>query len=389
LNDGKIAIIKLATNDANVYDLHQILKVYDGARGEKNLSVVLSNENHYVPCDANGNVTTFNGAETIVTIYEGGTNVTSAWTITPHAGNGLTGSFNSTTLTYTPTALTTDTSYCDFQCVRTSDNVTITRRYNITKTRAGADGDNAVVYTLNVDAPVLNQDVSGNFSPASVTFSAWKTDGNSAKTPYTGRFKIEESTDGSTFPSTPVYPAQTNESTKVWTPSSDAVKLIRCTLYERNSSTTVLDTQTVPVVCDGENGTNGTNGLNGISMGLLNYSDEIPCTDTGYTAVARTFNIPFFALSGIQRIPVDATIYTPNPLPTGMTASITQGSTSSDGQIALSIANNSALGNASTLTGDITIRLSCTYNGQTQTVDTKYTWTKNLRGTNGTNATIL
>ena len=388
LNSGKIATIKLVTNDANVYDIHQIMKVYDGARGEKNLSVVLSNENHYVPCYANGNVISFNGSATTVTVFEGGTNVTSDWDITATPGTGLTGSFDTTTLTYTPSGLTADTSYCDFTCTRRSDNTTITRRYTITKTRAGADGEDAVIYSLDTSSPTINLDVSGNYTPSTITFSAWETVGNATRTPYTGRFKIEESTDGSTFPAQAAYPPATNEASKVWTPSA-GVKLIRCTLYEINSTTSILDSQTVPVVCDGENGTNGTDGINGISMGITNSSDTIPCTDTGYTAVARTYNIPFYALSGIERIPVTASIYSPNPLPTGMSVNITQGTTTSDGLIALSVASNSALGSASDLTGDITISLTCTYNGQNQTVYAKYNWSKNPKGTNGTNATIL
>lgn len=60
--NSRTATIKLVTTDENVYDVHQILKIYDGASGSSTVSVVLSNQSHYVPCDSSGNVLSWNGA---------------------------------------------------------------------------------------------------------------------------------------------------------------------------------------------------------------------------------------------------------------------------------------------------------------------------------------
>ena len=137
LND-KTAVIKLTTTDNSVYDLHEITKIYDGTAGNATLTAQLSNSTHYVPCDASGTVTSWNGASTQLYIFEGGTDVTSTWTVTPQLGTGLTGTYNSTTHVFTPSALTEDTSYCDLVCTKSSSTLTV--RYTITKSRMGADG---------------------------------------------------------------------------------------------------------------------------------------------------------------------------------------------------------------------------------------------------------
>lgn len=385
--NSRIAIIKLATTDNDVYDLHQITKVEDGARGNATVSAILSNETHYVPCDASGNVLSWNGSSTKITIYEGGTDVTSGWTITANRGTGLTGTYDSSTNTFTPSGLTEETSYCDFVCTKT-DYATITRRYVITKTRAGSDGTDAEVYLLETDTLAINVNESGVYSPTQVTFSGWKRVGNSATaTAYQGRFKIEESTDGSTYPATAAYTSSSNELTKTWAPSSPSVKMIKCTLYASGGTTNALDTQTIVITRDGTSGQDGDDGLNGISMGLGNYQDILPCTNAGVTSQAKDINIPFYGLAGITKIPVTATVGT---LPSGITVrSNTAGTTSSNGLLILTVANNSNLGDASLITGDITITLSCTYNGQTQSADMKYTWTKNLRALDGASAVAI
>ena len=385
--NGKTATIKLATNDNDVYDLHQISKVGDGARGDATISAVLSNENHYVPCNSSGTVLSWNGATTQLTIYEGGEDCTDDWTITANPGTGLTGNYNSTTHVFTPSDLTNDTSYCDFVCTRT-DYATITKRYTITKTRAGSDGNDAEIYTLDTSTLTINQNESGVFSPTSVTFSGWKRVGNATTASvYSGRFKIEESTDGSTYPTTAAYTSTSNESTKTWSPSSNNVKLIKCTLYASGGTSNMLDSQTIVITKDGKSGKDGDDGLHGISMGLGNYQDILPCTSAGVTSQSKDISIPFYAFAGIQRVPVTATVGT---LPSGITIKTnTDGDATKNGLLILTVANNSNLGDASLITGDITITLSCTYNTQTQSVDEKYTWTKNLKAVNGTNAVIL
>lgn len=365
--------------------MHEITKIYDGTAGNATLTAQLSNSTHYVPCDASGNVTSWNGSTTQLYIFEGGADVTSAWTITTQLGSGLTGSYNSTTHVFTPSALTDDTSYCDFVCSQQGYS-TLTVRYTITKSKMGADGQDAVIYELKSSALTINKDISGAYTPSTVTFSSWKTIGNGSETVYQGRFVIQESNNGGTSYST-VYTSSSNESSKQWTPSA-GVTIIKTTLYAAGGTTATLDEQTVVITKDGATGQNGADGLNGVSMGLGNYQDVLPCKSNGNTAQAKTINIPFYAYAGITRIPVTASV---SGLPAnGITVSSnTAGNSSSDGSLVLNVANNSPLGNASTITGDITITLSCQYNSQTQSMTYKYTYTKSLQAVDGQNAVIL
>ena len=384
LND-RTAVIKLVTTDNNVYDIHEITKIYDGSAGNATLTAQLSNNTHYVPCDSSGTVTSWNGSTTQLYIYEGGQDVTSTWTVQTTLGTGLTGSYNSSNHVFTPSGLTEDTSYCDFTCTK-QDFSSLTVRYTITKSRMGADGKDAVIYSLEPDVLAINKKESNVFNPASVTFYAWTKVGDALNnTAYQGRIRIEESTDGVNY--TVKSTSAANESSKTWSPSSSNVTIIRGTLYEAGGTTNMIDQQSVVITNDGATGSPGTDGVNGISMGLGNYQDVLPCKSDGTTSQAKNITIPFYAYSGIQRIPVTASITT---LPDGITiSSNTPGDATHDGTLVLAVANNSALGNASRITGDITITLSCTYNTQIQSMNQTYTYTKNLQALNGNDAVIL
>ena len=378
----KMAVIKLTTNDANVYDIVQINKIYDGSAGNSTVAAVLSNENHVLPVSANGTPKSWNGSATEIKIYEGGQDVTSQWTITVANGTGLSGSYNSSTKTYTPSALTQDSSYADFTCKRTGYS-DIVKRYTISKQYQGIDGTNAVFHEIVADTYALNLSEQGVFTPSSVTFSAFEQDGDSTKTSYSGRMIISESTDGETYVSK--YTSSTDEYQKVYTPTANTVVSIRCVLYQAGGTTIELDSQTVVITKDGVTGQNGTNGTDGLSMGLGNYSDVIPCTTGKVSSAVRDITIPYYAYKGITRVAVTAVVGT---LPTGVTVqSNTAGTTSADGVLVLRVASGATFGGTTDTynTGDITITLTAV----SKSVDYKYTWTKNNQATNGTNAVLL
>lgn len=375
--NGRTATIKLVTSDPNVYDIHQIQKIYDGASGTSTVSIVLSNQSHYVPCDSNGNVLSWNGASTRVYIYEGGQDVTSSWNITATPGTGLTGTFSNNV--FTPSGLTNDVGYVDFSCTR-SGYSNLSSRYTITKTRTGADGQSAVIYELVPNTYVLNLNEDNIFSPNSVTFSgSTKTGASMVRAVYSGRFIIAESTDGTAY--TNKYTSSSDESSKVYTPSSPSVQIIRARLYASGGTSTLLDEQTVVVTRDG---TSGEDGSPGLSMNIVNTQDVIACTEGGLVAAGQNLTIPFYAYLGITRIPVTATITT--TLPSGMSVtSNTAGTTLANGQLVLHVDKNATLGNASTLKGTISIKLSSASGELTTT----YIWTKNLKGADGQAANIL
>jgi len=75
--------IKLVTTDSNTYDIFTISILRDGADAQSSISAVLSNDDQMIPADKNGNPVTgaFADAKTTLTIYEGGQDKTSTWTI--------------------------------------------------------------------------------------------------------------------------------------------------------------------------------------------------------------------------------------------------------------------------------------------------------------------
>lgn len=372
------AVIKLLTTDDDVYDIHQIIKLRDGAAGKDVYSCVLSNDTQSVPCNANGSLysSSLTGADTTITIYKGGTNDTANWTITPTPSSGITGTWAEDTYKYTVTGITVDSGYVEFVCSKSGQG-NITKRFSLNKDRSGSD---ATIYQINAESTVLKLNASNVFTPASAKFSASKRVGNTTTaTAYSGRFKVSESTDGSTY--TVKYTSSSDQSSITYTPSSTSVKVIKAELYTSGGTTTKLDDQTVTIISDGKNGTNGTDGVSAVSTVLGNYSEVIPCNSNGSASAAKDITIPYSCYKGTTRIAGKATVGT---LPTGVTLkSNTDATASAEGSIILTVAANATL--ASAMSGDITI--SIVASGLTSTH--KFNWTKSTKATNGVSAVLF
>lgn len=113
-------------------------------------------------------------------------------------------------------------------------------------------GEDGRVYMIQASAQVLSQGADNTFTPPSVTFSAYYRDGQSAaRTAYSGRFIIQESTNGTSYVTR--YTSASNQSSVTYTPSSANVKNIRCTLYAAGGTTNALDMQGVAIVRDVDN----------------------------------------------------------------------------------------------------------------------------------------
>ena len=407
--NNRTATIKLATSDPDVYDIHQIIKIYDGTAGDSTVSVVLSNQSHYVPCDDEGNVITFNGASTDIHIYEGGEDVSFdaftlldenntiltdenniyvqdyRWKIVATLGPGLEGTF--VDRVFTPTALTQETSYVDFICTCEGYSE-LYARYTITKSRSGSDGQDAVIYEVAPDTYVVNLSEDNVYTPTSVTFSAYTKTGSSlTKNAYSGRFIIAETEDGVTY--VDKYTSANDEAIVHYSPSTTSVLNIRCRLYVSGNTTTILDEQLVVITRDGISGEDGQDGIPGYTVGLVNHQDILPCTPDGKVSGEQNLTIPFYAFAGINKIPVTASIT--SSLPSGITlATNTAGTASSNGNLVLRAANGATLGGTSVKQASITIRLTATRtDGGTFTTDSTYVLTKNLKGSDGETTSIL
>ena len=387
LND-KSAVIKLVTSDPNTYDLQTIVKIYDGAAGTDTVSAVLSNENHLLPVDSKGTVKSWEGSETQIYIYEGGKDVTSSWSIRVSdkadttSSSKLTGTYDSTTHIYKPSKLEANVGYAEFICTR-SGYAQIVKRFTVTKQYAGADGEAAVIYDVSPDVYAMNISEAGVFTPARVTFTAYRKSGaDLVKSNYSGRFIITESNDGTNF-GTASYTSSSDEYTKAYTPSNKNVKAIRCVLYEAGGTTVQLDSQTIVVTRDGNKGQDGHNGQNGITIHVGNDSETIPCTTDGKAASAKDISIPFYGYDGITLAEITCAVGT-RPGNVSIKSN-TPGSSTGGGLLVLHVDQGETFGNANLLSGDITLTFTC----KGTSVEKKFTWTKNKQAANGQNAVLF
>lgn len=370
-----VAVIKLVTNDADVYDTVTITKLRDGATGVNAIIGMLNNDSHTLYANSAGTVSSYAGAESTIFIYQGSADVTSSWTIATTPSTGVTGTQSADKKTYTVTGMTVDNGYVDFTATK-SGSPTITKRFALTRVKGGAAGATARTYMLDSDTLVLNKNISNVFTPKTVTFSSFYRDGTSAtRTAYAGRFKIEESTDGTTF--TAKYTSSANEATKAYTPSATNIVAIKCTMYAAGATTTALDTQTVMVTSDGKTGAGG------ISVIIGNENHVIPCNSAGNVLSALDVTIPFYGYQGSTRVNCSVTAGT---LPSGVTVKTNTASTASvTGNLVLTFAAGATLGNSATKTGTIDLTFSC----GGQSVVKKFTWTKSNAAVNGTSAVLF
>lgn len=247
----------------------QALDAISGITTLNGFVVTLSNDAHVVHTFNDGTGGDYTEAYTVVKAYLGDTDVSDHTTFTALPSTSVQGTWNANTRTYQVTGLTDEDGYVDFQCAYGHDHVylqtrsganlqtrsgnnltlrsgsaTITKRFSISK---APDGKIGTSYKIQSSAEILRKDTTG-FIPPSITFTAMYNDGVDMMD-YTGRYKIEESTDGSSY--TQTYISSEAEEEKVYTPTSTNVVAIRCTLYSADNSQK-LDMKTVTALIDAQ-----------------------------------------------------------------------------------------------------------------------------------------
>ena len=198
-NGNSIVRIKLVTTDNNTFDIFTITILRDGADAQSSISAVLSNDDQMIPADKNGTPVTgaFTDAKTTLTIYEGGQDRTSTWTISK-VSTGVTDSApesNKANITAMPGA----TGNVTFTCTKSGkmpnldgtlsnqDYPTFTKVFSLLKVTAGADGINPTIYSLEASSVVVNETYTytGNTNtiatttrtPGIITFNAYQWNG--------------------------------------------------------------------------------------------------------------------------------------------------------------------------------------------------------------------
>lgn len=151
-------------------------------------------------------------------------------------------------------------------------------KYTWTKIKGenGKDGTNSRSYILEASDTAIKKGADGALTPSKITFRSFYRDGDSVtRIPYNGRFKIEESTNGTSY--SVKYTSSANESAKEYTPTATA-KILRCTLYGAGGTINALDTQSVVVLTDVDNLKIGGRNI------LKNSKNGIVCTRTDHSS---------------------------------------------------------------------------------------------------------
>lgn len=183
---------------------------------------------------------------------------------------------------------------------------------------SGRDGQGAYIYSLTCNPSVIVKDNNGNFSPTAVAFSATRAQGTNTPVAYEGRFIIQESEDGSNWTTVSNISDQTNTTSVTYnTPiSSSNIKLLKGTLYMGGTAAiTPVDTQTVPIVTDGQNGQEGHDAY---TVLLTNESHTFAANTSNALTASVTSEV--IAYKGATR--VTASIGTIANTTTGVTAAI-------------------------------------------------------------------
>lgn len=289
------------------------------------ISAVLSNDAHVVHTNTDGSGGDYSDCNTKMTVYSGDVDVSEQATFTVTKSAGVTGTWNAQTRTYQVTGMTTNDGWVDIDALYGTGDMYLTdrkgdklltadgkylvvrtggahikKRFSISK---APDGKIGITYSLRCSTLVIRKQQDGTLQPNQVTFYAQYNDGTML-TDYSGRYKIEEATDGTNY--SQKYMSASDELRKNYTPSSGNVKSIRCTLYSAGGLNE-LDSQSVIVLTDADglaediddiregmqsirtDVTNIETGMDGIRANISSIQTDI----TGVTDGTLLFNVQY------------------------------------------------------------------------------------------------
>ena len=151
----------------------------------------------------------------------------------------------------------------------------------------------------------------------------------------------------------------------------------------------VYDTVTITKIYDGAKGEDGSqgqpgqDGTGGLSVILGNEAQTIACNAESAVQTSVDVSIPFTAYLGIDQTACTCTVGT---LPSGVSVKSNSPATdSASGQLVLTFSSGSTLGGKTTYNGVIEL----TFTVSSITVTKEFTWSKSVRGTNGTSAVVF
>lgn len=220
----------------------------------KNMTLQLSNEYQGISVDSNGNYGTFpSGVTTQAVVMYGTQDITDDCSYTISKSDGVDGTWDISTKAYTVTGLNTDNGWIDIKATYL-ETLSVIKRFSVSKQYAGEKGEQGVpgrTYFIEMSADILKRGQDNKVSPNNITAKAYYRDGDKAeRKEYKGRWKVQTSTDGSTYSN--VLASIVDESEKSYTVGSldRSVTYIRFMLYEAGGNSNQLDIQTIPILID-------------------------------------------------------------------------------------------------------------------------------------------
>lgn len=242
-----------------------------GAAGTAATVALLSNEAHAFSANTAGQAIA-TSVSTAVYAYKGTTQVSAKIGTITGLPTGMTASIveNETTkasITFSVTSSLTTTSGV-VNIPITANGITFNKQFSYALAKQGATGStgntgqNATAYWLVVSAAAITKNISGAYTPASITLTGKSKTGNASPGDYSGRFQIF--LNGSTTAS---YTSSANEATKAYTVPSGTTS-IKCVMYQAGGTTIILDEQIIPIVSDGKTGATGSSGVSVTSIAI-------------------------------------------------------------------------------------------------------------------------
>ena len=275
-------------SDGTNVTIDKIYSIAKSKTGKSPITIAVTNENHTLPADQNGTVTSYANSGTKIYVYEGadsliydGVGTTAGtWKVTISATNITAGSItalndgtggisvaDSTAITSTVATI----QYTISGTTKLGSTFTYIKVQSVNKANAGK---NAIIKYLDLQYSVVSKSSAGVFNPASTfPIKAKQIENNVVSDYITAVFRITPST------GTVVTTSAGASYDYTYSPS---ITFFKIELFDSTDTgfTTVLDTEIIPFVADG---------VSSITAVLSNDNASI-ATDASGTVVANGYN---------------------------------------------------------------------------------------------------
>ena len=279
--------------DGTLIDTETVPVVADGTDGFTNVIADLDNEMASVACDADGKVTAGLPIVSTVRLYYG-TEEMELDSLEVEEPAGVTASADKATGKITVSAIadyTPDMVSLPVTCSGTFGGQSYERTayIKINKVKPGANGENAVIYSLIVEPSTVKIDKNGDLSVSSVSCKVRKTDGSNSSVAASlpDGYSIHTYVDGSYEDS--------YTSASVTANVDDTMQSVGFRLMD---GTTVMDEETVPVVRD------GIDGLGSVTLDLDNEMASVACNESGGVVNGLPITVNFSMFFGTEEMEI-------------------------------------------------------------------------------------